>query len=108
MKPALEVLFDTCANSLGRPIKQRTLEEFKNELTKDRIMREGVKAICDAMEKHLTNGLQETNDAWKKDHEQLQVARLVEEKKVLDLQECVKELEDKLSELEVSQKEVII
>lgn len=100
MKPAIEVLFDTCANSLGRPVKQHTLEEFKNELTKDRIMREGVKAICDAMEKHLASGLQETNDAWKKDHEQLQVARLIEEKKVIDLQEYIKELEDKLAKYE--------
>jgi hypothetical protein len=99
MKPALETLFEVCARSLGRPNPPRTFDEFKKELEQDRIMREGVAAVCDAMQRHADLWNEETTQAWKKDHDSLQVLRLIEEKKVYDLQELVRTLEAELAEL---------
>jgi len=59
MKPPIEVLFETCANSLGRAVPPRTLTEFKDQCNKDRIMREGVRAVCEAMEKYANPFVQE-------------------------------------------------
>lgn len=98
MKPPIEVLFESCHELFGKD-HIYSLHDFQEECKKDKVMGEGVNAICIAMRKYTDMSLQETIDAWKKDHDQLQVNRLVVERQFIALKEYVKQLEAELVEL---------
>lgn len=93
MKSPMEVLFDTCQELMGKRL--HTLQHFQAECSKDKVMGEVVTAICEAMTRYV----QPVIDEWKKDHNLLQVSRLIEEKKVIELQDLVRSLESELAEL---------
>lgn len=51
MRQPIEVLFDTCKEILGKD-RVHTLQQFQEECKQDKIMGEGVAAICEAMQRY--------------------------------------------------------
>lgn len=47
MKPPIQVLYETAKELIGKNVK--SLQDFQNAMKADKVLREGVEAVCEAM-----------------------------------------------------------